>query len=260
MTNASDNKTVTAAMLVIGDEILSGRTKDANLPHFAEELGAMGIQMKEARVVPDIEDVIVGALNELRQAYTYVFTTGGIGPTHDDITADAIAKAFGVPIDHDPRAVAILEAHYPKGHLNEARLRMARIPDGAELIENPVSHAPGFHIGNVFVMAGVPVIAQSMLESVRVKLVGGKPVRSRQVNARLAEGQIAEGLGKIQNTYPDVSIGSYPFYSKGNFGVSLVLRSTEEDQLAGAETDVIALIRSLGAEPVDRAALMQGEN
>ncbi len=259
MTSSSENKTVTAAMLIIGDEILSGRTKDSNLSHFAEQLGAMGIQMREARVVPDIEEVIVDALNALRSAYTYVFTTGGIGPTHDDITADAIAKAFSVPIDHDPRAVAILEAHYPKGHLNEARLRMARIPDGADLIENPVSHAPGFNIGNVFVMAGVPVIAQAMLESVRVKLVGGKPVQSRAVNARLAEGQIAEGLGQIQNTYPDVSIGSYPFYSKGNFGVSLVLRSTELDQLESAEGEVITLVKSLGAEPIDRAALMQGD-
>lgn len=258
MTTSSDKKMVTAAMLVIGDEILSGRTKDANLPHFAEQLGAMGVQMREARVVPDVETVIVNALNELRETYTYVFTTGGIGPTHDDITADCVAKAFGVPIDHDPRAVAILEAHYPKGHLNEARLRMARIPAGADLIENPVSHAPGFRIENVFVMAGVPVIAQAMLESSRVNLVGGKPVQSKAVNARLAEGQIAEGLGTIQNTYPDVSIGSYPFYSKGNFGVSLVLRSTEEDQLSAAEAEVIALVKSLGAEPIDRAALMQG--
>ena len=250
-------KTVTAAMLIIGDEILSGRTKDANLGHFAEELNAMGIQMREARVVSDVEDEIVDALNALRARFTYVFTTGGIGPTHDDITADAVAKAFGVSIDYDPRAVAILEAHYPKGALNEARMRMTRIPDGADLIENPVSNAPGFHIENVFVMAGVPVIAQAMLESVRSKLVGGKPVQSRAVHAKLAEGQIAEGLGTIQNAYADVSIGSYPFYSKGNFGVSLVLRSTEEDQLAAAEGDVIALVRSLGADPIDRAQLMQ---
>ncbi len=147
-------KTVTAAMLIIGDEILSGRTKDANLGHFAEELNAMGIQMREARVVSDVEDEIVDALNALRARFTYVFTTGGIGPTHDDITADAVAKAFGVSIDYDPRAVAILEAHYPKGALNEARMRMTRIPDGADLIENPVSNAPGFHIENVFCDGG----------------------------------------------------------------------------------------------------------
>ncbi len=259
MNTPQNKKTVTAAMLIIGDEILSGRTKDANLAHFAEQLGAMGIQMREARVVPDVEDEIVDALNALREKYTYVFTTGGIGPTHDDITADCVAKAFGVGIDYDPRAVAILEAHYPKGHLNEARMRMTRVPDGGDLIENPISHAPGFVIENVFVMAGIPVVAEAMLESVRVKLVGGKPVQSRAVNARLAEGQIAEGLGAIQNSYADVSIGSYPFYAKGKFGVSLVLRSTELDQLDAAEADVIALVKSLGAEPIDRGALMQGE-
>src|SRR5687767_14160224 len=173
----------TAGLLLIGDEILSGRTKDKNLGYIADFLTALGIDLKEARVVADIEDDIVAAVNALRSRYTYVFTTGGIGPTHDDITADAIAKAFAVTIDHDPRAVAILKAHYSPGQLNEARMRMARIPEGAELIENPVSKAPGFRLGNVFVMAGVPKIMQAMMDQLGPRLTRGSPMISATVTA-----------------------------------------------------------------------------
>jgi molybdenum cofactor synthesis domain-containing protein len=252
MTDAPAKKTVTAAMLVIGDEILSGRTQDANVAHFATVLGELGIQLKEVRVIPDEEDVIVDAVNIVRLKFDYVFTTGGIGPTHDDITADSMAKAFGVGIEHDPRAVAIMEARHGKEHLNEARLRMARIPIGADLVENPISAAPGFVFENVYVMAGIPMIAESMLETIKHQLVGGKPVLSKSIAAQLAEGQVAAGLTAIQGRFPDVSIGSYPYYIKGQFGVSLVLRSQEVDLLDKAYDEVEALVRECGVEPIDR--------
>src|SRR6185503_17217015 len=192
----------TAGLLLIGDEILSGRTKDKNLGYIADFLTALGIDLMEARVVADIEDDIVAAVNALRSRYTYVFTTGGIGPTHDDITADAIAKAFGVKIDYDPRAVAILEAHYQPGQLNEARMRMARIPEGAELIENPVSKAPGFRLGGVFVMAGVPKIMQAMMDQLASRLSRGSAIITATVTAYIAEGDLAQPLKEIQDRYP----------------------------------------------------------
>jgi molybdenum cofactor synthesis domain-containing protein len=237
----------TAGLLLIGDEILSGRTKDRNLGYIADLLTALGIDLQEARVVPDKEGDIVAAVNALRERYTYVFTTGGIGPTHDDITADAIAKAFNVPIDHDPRAVAILKAHYQPGMLNEARLRMARIPEGAELIENPVSKAPGFRIGNVFVMAGVPKIMQAMLEQIAPKLTRGQPVLSATVTAHFAEGDLAKPLKEIQDHYPDVAIGSYPFEEQGRFGSHLVLRSRDAERLSDATRDVEDMTKALKA-------------
>jgi molybdenum cofactor synthesis domain-containing protein len=239
----------TAGLLLIGDEILSGRTKDKNLGHIADYLTALGIDLKEARVVADDEDDIVAAVNALRSRYTYVFTTGGIGPTHDDITADAIAKAFGVKIDYDPRAVAILKAHYPPGQLNEARMRMARIPEGAELIENPVSKAPGFRLGNVFVMAGVPKIMQAMMDQLGARLTGGSPMISATVTAYIAEGDLAKPLEVIQDRYPEVTIGSYPFEESGKFGASLVLRSRDEGKLAAARQeveDMVQMLRSSG--------------
>ncbi len=241
----------TAAVLVIGDEILSGRTQDTNLGTIARFLGAMGIRLAEARVVPDIEIEIVTALNVLRGRYDYVFTTGGIGPTHDDITADAVARAFGVDITERADAIAILEAHYPPGMLNAARRRMARIPDGADLIENPVSKAPGIAIGNVFVMAGVPAVMAAMLESLRHRLVGGPPLLSRTISAYLAEGVMAEALGAVQADFIDVSIGSYPFYRANRFGASLVFRGRDNavlDQVAGR---LRAMISDLGAEPIE---------
>lgn len=217
----------TAALLIIGDEILSGRTKDRNLGYVADFLTAHGIDLKEARVVADAEDDIVAAVNALRARHSYVFTTGGIGPTHDDITADAVARAFGVAIDHDPRAVAILKAHYEPGMLNEARLRMARLPAGAELIENRISKAPGFRLGNVFVMAGVPKIMQAMLEAVGPTLAKGEPMHSRTVTAHIGEGDLAKPLKEIQDRFPQVVIGSYPFEEQGRYGSRLVLRSRD---------------------------------
>jgi len=200
-------------------------------------------------VVADDEAAIVAAVNECRVRYDYVFTSGGIGPTHDDITSDCIAKAFGVDNVLNEEAHAILRAHYEAGDLNEARLRMARIPVGATLVENPISKAPGYQIENVFVMAGVPVIMQAMLESLRHRLVGGSPVRSRTIGCELAEGVLAKPLAALQGRYPDVSMGSYPFYRSRRFGVSVVLRSMDEDQLEAAGQDLIQAMRNLGAEP-----------
>lgn len=237
----------TAGLLLIGDEILSGRTKDKNLGYIADFLTALGIDLMEARVVADIEDDIVAALNALKVRYSYVFTTGGIGPTHDDITADAVAKAFRVPIDHDPRAVDILKAHYDPGMLNEARMRMARIPQGASLIENPVSKAPGFRIGNVFVMAGVPKIMQGMLESLKPQLEGGAPTLSVTVTAFIGEGDLAKPLKEIQDRYREVVIGSYPFEEQGRYGSHLVLRSRDAAKLAEAAAEVEAMTASLKA-------------
>src|ERR1700759_4831378 len=200
----------TAAVLVIGDEVLSGRTQDTNSHHIARFLGALGIDLREIRVVGDLESEIVAALNALRQKHDVVFTTGGIGPTHDDITADAVAKAFGVGIGYHPEAYALLEARYEKGQFNDARKRMARIPDGGTLIKNSASVAPGFQIGNVFVMAGVPMVMRAMMEEIVTRLPRGVPVKSVAVSAELPEGTIAQGLAEIQKTYPQTAIGSYP--------------------------------------------------
>ena len=235
----------TAGLLLIGDEILSGRTKDKNLGYIADYLTALGIDLKEARVVADDENDIIAAVNALRSRYTYVFTTGGIGPTHDDITADAIAKAFGVKIDYDPRGVAILEAHYQPGQLNEARMRMARIPEGAELIENPVSKAPGFRLGGVFGMAGVPKIMQAMMDQLASRLSRGSAIITATVTAYIAEGDLAQPLKEIQDRYPEVTIGSYPFEESGKFGANLVLRSRNDGKIAAAERDVQNMVAKL---------------
>ena len=244
-------KIVTAAMLVIGNEILSGRTRDANTHFLAGKLTEIGIRLAEARVVPDIEARIVQAVNELRARYDYVFTSGGIGPTHDDITADCIAKAFGVGIDVQPEARRRLEAHYEAGMLNEARLRMARIPDGASLIDNPVSAAPGFCIGNVMVMAGVPAIFQAMVGSVAPDLVGGDRLLSRTVIALIPEGAIAEHLGALQQQYPDVDMGSYPAFRGGKASCAIVLRSTDKARLDAAATAMHEIFRNMGGEPFE---------
>ena len=237
---------VTAAILVIGDEILSGRTKDKNIGYIAEYLTNIGIDLREVRVVADVEDDIVAALNALRSRYDHVFTTGGIGPTHDDITADSVAKAFGVPIDVDPRARALLLERIPEDQLNEARLRMARIPEGATLIENPVSKAPGFSIGNVHVMAGVPAIMQAMLDGLAPRLATGKKMLSRSVAAGLKEGDIAGPLGAIQAAFPDVSMGSYPNFDPVlGFTTTLVLRSRDEARLAEAEAAAAAVLAAV---------------
>ena len=242
--------TVTACLLIIGNEILSGRTQDKNLAYIGEQLNELGVRLMEVRVIPDIEAVIVRTLNEVRPAFDYVFTTGGIGPTHDDITADCVAKAFGVPLIVNPDALAILEAHYKPGELNEARLRMARTPEGASLIENPVSKAPAFQMGNVFVMAGIPVIMQAMFQSLRHRLAGGAPLRSRTVTVPLGEGSLAEPLAVVQERFADVEIGSYPFTRDGRFAVRLVLRSTDEARLERVAAAVDGLIEDLGSQGI----------
>ncbi|HYD97970.1 MAG TPA: competence/damage-inducible protein A [Alphaproteobacteria bacterium] len=240
----------TAAMLVIGNEILTGRTKDANLPFVAERCMGLGIRLLEARVVPDVEAEIVGAVNALRARYDYVFTSGGIGPTHDDITAECIAKAFGVALERNPEAVRRLEAHYgDPALLNEARLRMANIPAGGVLIDNPISQAPGFQIGNVFVMAGVPKIMQAMFGGIVDRLVGGPPIRTVSVTGAFAEGMVATALGEIAAGHPDLDIGSYPFLRAGKIGTSLVLRGTDPARLDAATAAVVALVRGQGVEP-----------
>lgn len=250
---ASEDKsahTVTAAILIIGNEILSGRTQDANLAHFAKTLGARGIVMKEARVVADEPPAIIEAVNTLRATYDLVFTTGGIGPTHDDITADCIAQAFGLPIREDARALATLTRYYG-AELNPARRRMTRVPQGAELIDNPVSGAPGFRLGNVYVMAGVPRINQAMLNEIIDTLPGGTPRLEAIVSASVTEGSIAEALRDVDARYPTVEIGSYPNYARGKFGTSVVLKSADAAALGAAKGEVMALIREMGIEPIE---------
>ena len=244
-------KIVTAAMLVIGNEILSGRTRDANMHFLAGKLTEIGIRLMEARVVPDIEATIIAAVNDLRARYDHVFTSGGIGPTHDDITADCIARAFNVGIDVQPEARRRLEAHYEAGMLNEARLRMARIPDGASLIDNPVSAAPGFRIGNVLVMAGVPMIFQAMVASVAPTLSGGDRLLSRTVICQVPEGAVAEQLGALQRQYVDVEMGSYPAFRGGKASTSIVLRSTDRARLDAAAMAMHGIFRQLGGEPIE---------
>ena len=239
----------TAAMLVIGDEILSGRTQDTNSNYVARQLTSLGIDLKEVRVVGDDEGEIVAALNALRARHDFVFTTGGIGPTHDDITADAVAKAFGVGIGYHPEAYAALEARYEKGQFNEARKRMARIPDGGTLIKNSASVAPGFQVGNVFVMAGVPMVMRAMMEEVVTRLPRGETVKSITVSADLPEGAIAEGLSDIQKAFPQTAIGSYPWYRDGRFGAQLVARSRDGDAVEAAAKAIEAMIVGLGAVP-----------
>jgi len=242
---------VTAAVLVIGDEILSGRTKDKNIGYIADYLTAIGIDLKEVRVVSDDETAIVEALNVLRAKYTYVFTTGGIGPTHDDITADCIAKAFGVSIDHDPRAVAILQERMAKlgTELNEARLRMARIPKGADLVHNKVSGAPGFWIGNVITMAGVPSIMQAMLDEVAPKLKTGTKLLSETIRADAKEGDVGTELGAVAKAHPDAIIGSYPFFDeKLGPNTNIVVRSRDAAKLAQAKAAIEGMLRSVKAQ------------
>jgi molybdenum cofactor synthesis domain-containing protein len=235
---------VTAAILVIGDEILSGRTKDKNIGWLAEYLTALGIDLKEVRVVSDDEADIVSALNALRTRYSYVFTTGGIGPTHDDITADCVAKAFGVGISHHEGAVAMLRERFINpADLNEARLRMARIPHGGTLIENKVSKAPGFRIENVFVMAGVPMIMQAMFEIIAPTLNTGVKLISVTVEAEVKEGDIASEYGVISKAYPDVLMGSYPYMTEKGFFTRLVLRGRDSDLLNKAVIDVVEMAK-----------------
>ncbi len=240
-TSASENQDViTAAILVIGDEILSGRTKDKNIGFIAEYLTAMGIRLREVRVVADVEDEIVAAVRALKERYTYLLTTGGIGPTHDDITADSIAKALGVGIDVDDRALALMKPYYERRGLpiTESRLRMARIPFGAKLIKNKISIAPGFIIENVFVMAGVPNVMQVMLDDAAQFMQQGQKMLSQTIPVDRPEGDIADLVSNHQNTYPNISIGSYPSFKNGQFRCEIVLRCVDADLLEKASNEL----------------------
>ncbi|HEX5452656.1 MAG TPA: molybdopterin-binding protein [Stellaceae bacterium] len=241
-------------MLIIGNEILSGRTQDANLAFLARGLNEAGIRVREARVVADDRDAIVAAVNETRRLYDYVFTTGGIGPTHDDITAQCIADAFGVALILHPEAKRLLEGHYPPGALNEARLRMAMMPEGAALLPNPISRAPGFRIGNVFVLAGVPQVMQATFNELRHRLHGGARFYSRNVSCGLGEGTIAADLAALQQRYGDLEIGSYPYFRRSDFGVTLVVRGTDRARIADAIEELKGIIRRLGGDPQEGMA------
>lgn len=248
-------KIPTACLLIIGNEVLSGRTRDANLQYIATRLSEIGIPLREVRVIPDIEAVIVGTVNEVRAKYDHVFTTGGIGPTHDDITSECVAKAFGVPWEPQPVAWERLASHYakqnPPGDFNAARQRMATMPRGCTLIDNGVSIAPGFTMGNVHVMAGVPRIMQDMFETLAPSLTGGVPVKSRTVHATgMYEGAIAAGLEAIQRRFPDLDIGSYPYYRAGGNGVALVAKGVDEAAVEAAGEAITAFVASMGHSPI----------
>ena len=243
--------TVTAAVLVIGDEILSGRTKDRNLGYIAEYLAKLGVDVREARVVPDVEEEIVAAVNALRARYDYVITTGGIGPTHDDITADSVATRLWRAVGEDPRAIAIMLERYAPGDLTPARRRMARIPEGADLIENPISRAPGFRIGNVYVLAGVPAVMQAMLDfAVKSMKTGAVMLVETIAAGAVPEGRYGEPLGAIAADHPDVSIGSYPSFKDGRFNNQIVVRGKDEAAVAAARRAVEAMVAELSGDAV----------
>lgn len=250
MTERDNSEAVTAALIIIGNEILSGRTQDVNLAYVATRLGEVGVQLAEVRVVPDVAGEIIHAVNRLRAKFDYVFTTGGIGPTHDDITAECVARAFDRPLLLNPQAHAILKRHYDRleVEMNEARLRMAHTPEGAILIDNPVSAAPGFRVENVHVMAGVPKIMQAMLDGILPTLRGGAKVQSRTIVCNLPEGEVAAGLGALQQTWPAIDMGSYPSFATGDFRVSLVLRGTDKAALDAAAEAVQRMISDLGGD------------
>lgn len=247
----ADEKVWTAALLVIGDEILSGRTQDKNVAQVAEWLNRQGIRLEEVRIVPDSESRIAGAVNELRQSYDYLFTTGGIGPTHDDITVDSIAAAFDVPVVIHPKAREILEQYYSgRGGVTDARLRMARVPEGAELIPNPTSGAPGVRMDNVYLMAGVPSIAAAMLAALDGKLEGGMPIVSVTIGAYAAESDVADILRQTEAAHPGVTIGSYPFMREGIYGANFVIRSQSAELADRTATDLARRLLEVGIEPV----------
>ena len=254
MTEASE-RIWTAGLVVIGDEILSGRTQDKNIAQVAAWLNLQGIRLSEVRVVPDVHERIVEAVNALRSAHDYLFTTGGIGPTHDDITVDAIAGALGVPVVVHPRAREILEAYYAsRGGITEARLRMARVPEGAELIENRLSGAPGIRHGNIFILAGVPHIATLMLEALSGTLEGGKPLLSRTITCWIPESEVAETLRETEQAHPGTQIGSYPFFRDGRVGADFVVRSTDREVLDACVEDLAQRLRAMGHDVVPGGA------
>ena len=246
------NKKVNAAILIIGNEILSGRTQDTNTTTIALWLNSIGVKVQEVRVIPDIENTIIETVNHLRKANDYVFTTGGIGPTHDDITAQSISKAFGLKYEIHKEAFKILETYYKPGEFNEGRQKMVWMPENAELILNPTSGAPGFSVANVFCLPGVPSILKSMLGGLKNRIVGGKPILSHTISLRTVESEIANSLTKVQDKNKDVEIGSYPFFHAGKLGVSIVLRSENQKKIDNCNSQILQFIEEKKIEVVDR--------
>lgn len=249
MKETDQKDTYSAALIIIGNEILSGRTQDANTMWIAERLTARGIVLGQVRVIPDIEEEIIETINSVRKKFDYVFTTGGIGPTHDDITAESIAKAFGVELEQNERAFQMLEEHYGLAELTEPRIKMSMIPVGARLIPNPVTAAPGFIVENVHVMAGVPRIMQAMLDHVLGMIEAGKPIMSNTIACSLAESTVAKDLSELQDQFPKLQMGSYPHYRGGVLGLSLVIRGTSKEDLESATELLLDIIRKHGDEP-----------
>ena len=248
----SKNTKVNAAILIIGNEILSGRTQDTNTSTLATWLNSIGVKVNEVRVVPDDEKIIIDTLNMLRKSYNYVFTTGGIGPTHDDITAQSVAKAFGLKYEIHKEAFKILEAYYKPGEFNEGRQKMVWMPENAELILNPTSGAPGFSVENVFCLPGVPSILKSMLGGIKNRIVGGQPILSHTISLRTVESEIASSLTKVQDKNKEVEIGSYPFFHAGKLGVSIVLRSEDQSKIDNCNSEIIKFIKEKKIEIVER--------
>ena len=248
----SKNTKVNAAILIIGNEILSGRTQDTNTSTLATWLNSIGVKVEEVRVIPDIEKTIIDTLNALRATYDYVFTTGGIGPTHDDITAESVSKAFGLKYEIHKEAFKILEAYYQPGEFNEGRQRMVWMPEKAELILNPTSGAPGFSVDNVFCLPGVPSIMKSMLGGLKNKIVGGEPILSHTISLRTVESEIANSLTNVQEKNLEVEIGSYPFFHAGKLGVSIVLRSEDQSKIDLCNSQILEFIKEKKIEIVDR--------
>ena len=245
------NSETFAGVIIIGNEILSGRTQDVNLSFIGQRLDSLGIRLAEARVIADDEQTIIGTVNEFHSAYDYVFTTGGIGPTHDDITALSIAKAFSVKLERNSDAVARLEKYYEPGRIDDARLKMAEIPAGASLIDNPISGAPGFQMENVFVLAGVPTIMQLMFDGITDRLVGGAPILTASIATNIGESMLAKDLGKLQEQYSEIGIGSYPYFKRGKLGVNLVMRSTDATLLKKLTEEIKSMILQLGGKIID---------
>ena len=246
------NTKVNAAILIIGNEILSGRTQDTNTSTLAKWLNSIGVKVNEVRVVPDSEKIIIETLNALRKTNDYIFTTGGIGPTHDDITAESVAKAFGLKYEVHEEAYKILETYYKPGEFNEGRQKMVWMPSGAKLILNPTSGAPGFSIENVFCLPGVPSILKSMLGSLKNRIVGGKPILSYTISLKTVESEIAKSLKNVQSQNQDVEIGSYPFFQAGKLGVSIVIRSEDQSKINNCNTQILKFVKEKKIEVVDR--------
>ena len=246
------NSKYNAAILIIGNEILSGRTQDTNTSTLATWLNSIGVKVEEVRVIPDIEKTIVDTVNLLRKKHNYVFTSGGIGPTHDDITSESIAKAFNLPYEKHEEGFKILEAYYKPGEFNDGRQKMILMPRGAKLILNPTSGAPGFNVENVFVLPGVPSILKSMLGGIKNKIVGGNPIISHTISLRTFESHIADSLTKVQNNYKDVEIGSYPFFQAGKLGVSIVIRSDDKNRIEKCNSEILKFVKEKNIEIVKR--------